>query len=393
MTSQLLSRSSVPPRHIFDFFLTFFIFVLSCCFAGCEPEECIVVQDPSKPSQGETLTAAWPNSFSDPGGSHEEAAELACEMGINEITLAFYIFTDSLNPSRVQIYSDPANPTACSTCTASDASLDEFIRYLRNKGFRVRVIPYLDLGNWCKNPSQLWRGFISPDKNNSGPFFDSWTQVLVHYAALAQAAGAQEFFVGMEMAALSTDLDALPYWEDLVDSVRSVFSGDVGYGLTAPNDVSKSAMDWSELGKVSKSFTDLFDVIGVDLWAHLSSAALPSTGVLADGYVEMWNLIDQELQRLGNPRMLFTEIGAVNEVSCAKHPEWVDLAASVSPQCQANNVEAIFETFYGVVHMNLFQDILQHTCTGDCSPPPGTNDDRYALAAQAQDIVKSFTGK
>lgn len=132
----------------------------------------------------------------------------------------------------------------------SDAALRRSIGYARGLGLRVLLKPHL----WIPG---TWPGALRPrDAASCEALVGSWSELTMHYAALAQETGAEAFTLAVEMDEVARGCPTA--WRALIARVRTVFFGTLTW-----------AANWGEPEAVP--FWDALDVIGVDHYAPLST--------------------------------------------------------------------------------------------------------------------------
>lgn len=164
-------------------------------------------------------------------------------------------------------------------------------------GFRVMLKPHVDYY------SGGWRAAITPDK--AGTWFAAYTAMMVKYARLAAETGVEMLCIGVEYA-VATQPQYAKGWEQLIDSVRTVFSGRLTY---AANWSPAFAMSKAELDYIP--FWSRLDYIGIDFYSGATNnevAALPSYEDVYTRMLARANRIEKMVRRTGQ-RVLLTEVG------------------------------------------------------------------------------------
>ncbi|MBI5080356.1 MAG: hypothetical protein HZB17_03490 [Chloroflexi bacterium] len=196
---------------------------------------------------------AWSRTAYSSSGSNRTLSQQIKPMGVTWISLLVTCYQGKA--ASTQIVCDSRKGY-----TPTDESLIYVIRYAHSLGMRVMLKPHVDLTN---DPTQ-WRGSINfgGDEGAWKAWFDSYTQFITHYAALAQTAGADYFVIGTEMQGTSHRADQ---WRGVIKAVRAVYSGPVTY-----------AANWGEEENVQ--WWDALDAIGVDAFYKLTEADNPTVG-------------------------------------------------------------------------------------------------------------------
>ena len=108
----------------------------------------------------------------------------------------------------------------------------------------------------------VWRGVLCQDfgAEQWTAWFRQYSAFIVHYASLAQEAGADEYFVTHELATCE-QYGPAALWGRLIDDVRAVFHGKVA-----------AALNWGPFvtGQIVPTWTAKLDYIGVDCYFDLN---------------------------------------------------------------------------------------------------------------------------
>lgn len=191
--------------------------------------------------------------------------------------------------------------------TISDSALEALTQDARAAGLAVTLTPKFFVGSY-----QGWRGGYNPP--DPATFFANYTQMVDHYAAMAQATGMSMFFVGSEM---DHTLGYVSRWRNLISSVRSQYQGQLSY-----------ANNWDSVDKVQ--FWDALDLISVSAYYPVSNAEYPTEAQLQQGWTDFkepgstvgnnWvGLLASVAQRWHKP-LLFGEAGYMASTYTGKSP-------------------------------------------------------------------------
>jgi Ca2+-binding RTX toxin-like protein len=271
--------------------------------------------------------ASWWNGGYATASAGQSLDEIA---GVNAnavaITASYYV----QSATSSDIFADPNK-------TESLANVATAIDDAHARGLSVLLKPHVD------PVDGTWRARLAPD--NVEAWFSDYKAILLDYARMAEAHGA-------EMISLGTELDSLvgpayrAYWVDIVDSVRAVYSGKLTYGA-----------NWDAAGKVS--FWDKLDFIGIDAYVPVSSATQGSladfvagwTSVPSDSYFrnifEGKSPVDyyhQLSQQSGKP-VIFTEVGYRSLDRAASNPGDSGMAGAADAQEQVDLFNAFFHVW------------------------------------------------
>lgn len=169
-----------------------------------------------------------------------------------------------------------------------DEGVIALINYAQTKGLKVMVKPQIWMldgvftGDFSLNTETQWSSFETIYKN-----------YIMHFANIADSMNCELFSIGTEF---KTFVEERPqFWSDSIDSVRTVFSGDLTY---AENwDAFQNFPHWNQL-----------DYIGIDAYFPLSNASTPTVQECIDGWAPHLTSIASVQDQAGIP-VIFTEFG------------------------------------------------------------------------------------
>jgi hypothetical protein len=148
--------------------------------------------------------------------------------------------------------------------SVSDLDLIAQIRQAESDGLQVLLKPHVDPADGT------WRALQTP--KNIPAFFANYQNFIVHYAQIAQETGVQTFSIGCELQSL-TGQPYLPYWTQIIQAVRAVYSGQLTYASAT-----------YEIGTVS--FWNQLDIIGTDAYERTSNQLDPTEAQLQAGWTQ-----------------------------------------------------------------------------------------------------------
>ena len=157
----------------------------------------------------------------------------------------------------------------------------------------------------------------------------SYTNFILHYAAIAEKLKTEIFCIGTEMDYFQTNRPQ--YWVQVIKKIKTKYSGKITY-----------AANWDEYKRV-KFWKDL-DYIGVDAYFPLSNKKTPTETDCTQG----WKKYKEELKgiSLKNERpILFTEFGYCSSDSAAHEP-WRSDRRKINLLGQLNATNALFTSFW-----------------------------------------------
>lgn len=225
-------------------------------------------------------------------------AQIALNGGnLTELSPTWYMESATSNT----MFPCPISPIDFDRCrgVVSDSKLIEMIRAAHSEDLEVMLKPQLLIAG---KDGPEYSGDIQP--LNWNEWFVNWTDVVVHYAIIAESEKVEILQIGNELV---SSLIYTTQWRNLIDQVRQVYSGKLSY---ADNSIS--------YGPSRVSFWDDLDYIGVSFWPPATGAF----GVSETKYptVEemshVLNLVisrnlDRAVEKFQIP-VIITEIGTAN---------------------------------------------------------------------------------
>lgn len=288
--------------------------------AGQEPGEgdgsAIEMPAPRGPQQNGVTFVLEGRGFS--ADAQRSLRELA-DTGADWVGFAFTSYQDRLTSTQI----------GSTTRTPRDADLENVVAFAHRLGLKVLLKPGLGLSNDAGH----WSGEIGSAFTNETQWQD-WFQAyrahLGHYAALAQAVGADELSIGNELdGTIQRDAE----WRSVIADVRALFSGPVTYGA-----------NWGTESKTP--WWDALDYIGVSAYYPLTNQLSPSLDELKAAWRERATELADLSAEWERP-VLFTEVGYFSlsgsnrgAFTCCSTAGTIDLDE------QANAYRAVFETVY-----------------------------------------------
>jgi len=214
--------------------------------------------------------------------------------------------------------------------TATDEALVAAIVEAQALGLEVMLKPHVDLVDGG------YRGGIEPASTQQ--WFESYGEVIVGYARLAEQHDIPQFVVGTELAGTSSDTAP---WRDLIAGVRQVFSGSLTYA--ANHDEFPNVQFWDDL-----------DFIGVDAYFPLAEQPTTDLGRLTVA----WDPIIDELGKVARAferSIVFTEVGYPSQEGASVQPYNPSLSTVVSNDEQEAALRAMLssvdgQTWFGGFH-------------------------------------------
>jgi hypothetical protein len=183
--------------------------------------------------------------------------------------------------------------------TASDESVRQVIRFLRARGAKVMLKPYVD------SRDGVWRANFKPKSVNG--WFGSYRSFINHYAEMAEVEDVEMLCVGVEYN--WCDRNQRDRWLYVVETVRDRYRGPLTY-----------AAHWRNYQKVS--FWDAVDYVGVDAYFPLSKEDDVALSTLVKGWREPLDELERWRYRvrLSDKEVIFAEVGYQSRPGCWKTP-------------------------------------------------------------------------
>lgn len=245
--------------------------------------------------------------------------------GANYVTITPGWHTDTLTSSNV----DRKERTPA----------DELLIYTINRahsiGLKVFIKPHID------PKTGEWRAKMNP--TDKATFFKNYKNMILHYAKMSQSYKVEQFSLGSELYALSTNKANEPYWRDIITETRKAYNGTLTFNANA------SATNFDE---TTLPFWDALDVIGLSMYYPLSEDDNYTTESLQNS----WRIIDKNfvepLYTKYKKPIVFTEIGYRSMNGAAEEPGDYKVKAEVDLQEQVDLYNALFNYWEKKLYMS-----------------------------------------
>lgn len=215
--------------------------------------------------------------------------------------------------------------------TPTDDALATAIDYAHSIGLHVMLKPHLET-DYIE-----WRGNIDPP--NRDAWFGSYDTMLLHYGAIAQAHGVEDYCIGTEllkMANPSYNSTNTGHWQKMIEDVRKIYSGKLTY----------SANWWGELDTIE--FWPQLDYIGISAYYDLYHAQNSSVAEQMNSWDNWKKGVIEPIAQKFNKSVVFTEIGFRSIEGTYRNPWDWSRDGNYNEQDQANSYEALF-SYWGNV--------------------------------------------
>ncbi len=194
-------------------------------------------------------------------------------------------------------------------------------------GMGVAIKPHL----WVRE-RDTWHGRIAmKTEADWRAWFEGYRRLLLKFAAVAEAGGADLFCIGTELSGTSgREAD----WRALIREVRAIYRGPITY-----------AANWD--GEAEQvAFWDALDFIGIDAYYPLSKRASPSVDDLVAAWGPILGRIEGLNRKYGRP-VLFMEVGYPATEGAAQAPYREERGGALDLMGQATCYEALFRACLG----------------------------------------------
>lgn len=263
-------------------------------------------------------------------GSDPSAEELSAlrELGVNCIAIMPYGYQDGATADEVIGY--PGNPGRSEffrfvDSTMMDDDIRREITSARKNGMGVVVKPHIWSNDFWRGGRE-WHGTIRQDSMNHGRWWESYRRFIIHYAALAEEGGADEFCVGTELVLMSTRYPA--EWRKLISEVRAIFKGRLSYAAHWDTEFSDITF-WNDL-----------DYIGITGYFPLDASDSATVSELVEAWIPHKNRIGTIARKFDRP-VIFLEAG-YRAMSAPHRRPWESEGREPDPDAQARAYEALF---------------------------------------------------
>ena len=257
---------------------------------------------------------------------NEELDNLA-DIGVEWVRIQTFLYQNNIHSSS--IFADRNK-------TASDESLEYIVNKLHQNNFKVLFEPVVSLEH---TKSGEWMGTIAPDNWDS--WFESYNNLIEHYAKLAQKNEVEQFVVGVELNSTHRFKEK---WEQIISNVRKHYQGLTIF--VANFDAYETVSFWDKLDAIGMNF--YFPINRRDdlylPWSEVKDDYNdPSYEDLLEGW-QLWvNTLDIWQEKISKP-IVVTEIGYVSQRGCTYQP-WSWYLGEADYEEQYLAYKALFEVW------------------------------------------------
>jgi hypothetical protein len=269
--------------------------------------------------QGASIQSKNPQDFA--SESFKQSIRDLKATGANSVSLIIPYFQSSSSASDIY----PANHGP------SDETLIAGINYIHSQGMDVMLKPHLESG------TDSWRAMISA--NDRAAWYRNYSAMLNHLGDIGKQTGVESIAIGTELISMATNTsnaDNTEQWVNMINSLRSHYSGKLTYSA-----------NWGNPG----SFTDeahhigfwpQLDYIGISAYYNLNASSNSYASLKAAWDIYRTRDIEPLYNQYHKP-ILFTEVGYRSVAGAHNEPWNYALGGGADLQEQANDYEALFK--------------------------------------------------
>jgi hypothetical protein len=247
---------------------------------------------------------------------HKNVDEIAA-LGADSLSIVVDVRQE--NGTSTQIFLDQR-------LTPTPEQLTTLIKYAKSKKLRVLLMPIVLLQNPRGNE---WRGTLKPESWDQ--WFDSYREIVKHYAIIAQGSGVDILSVGSELVSAEGRVEQ---WTRTIRMARKIFKGKLTYSA-----------NWDAYTRVP--FWDQLDLVGMNSYYTLGDDA----NVSVDEIVRRWHAIQRDLftfQKKTKRPVIFTEVGWCSLANAASEPwDYTRTSLPLDLELQRKLYEGFFQAWQG----------------------------------------------
>jgi hypothetical protein len=304
--------------------------------------------------------AAWWHGLYQTVDSDRLVTQVIPSSGANWIAIIPTCYQDTITSTSISCTNDPR--------TVTDTELIHVIQLAHANGLKVLLKPHVD------SQDGRWRGEINFGNNESAwqNWFASYTNMISHYAQLAETLHVELFSVGVEYEQTS---HRQAEWRNVISTVRTIYHGPLTYAANWGGE--ETAIQW----------WDALDMIGVDAYYELTNKNNPTLAELRAGWQTHLSTL-ANLSQTWNKPIIFTEIGYRSIDGTNRHPWDWSSDAQIDLQEQAMAYQTILDLS---MNQTWLQGIFWWTWMPSDLTQSGPTDKSYAIYRKpAFPVLKGF---
>lgn len=305
--------------------------------------------------QGEFASAA----------SDQTLNEIVLPSGANWIAVIVKCYQDMLTSTEIDCENDER--------TATDDDLRHVIEQAHELGLQVMLKPHIDLTVMENSSTGRFQIGFGSDEAAWAAWFESYTNLITHYAALAQELDVEYFVVGTELWGTVHRADE---WRSIIRQVREIYDGSLTY----------AALTYLEPLQIT--WWDALDAIGIDAYFTVTLTTNPTLSQMRLGWMPTVTYLSWLANRWNKP-IILTEVGYMSVDGTNILPGDWSLPGEIDHQEQADAYRAVFEAFQG---QDWWQGVFWWSLSTD--PNQGGAEDRYYSFHDkpAEHVLRLFFG-
>ncbi|MFT3789390.1 MAG: hypothetical protein QM770_24955 [Tepidisphaeraceae bacterium] len=234
-------------------------------------------------------------------------------------TVKFVVDSRQENGSSSRIYLDMR-------MTPTPDQLGDLIRYAKSKNLRVILMPIVLLD---KPRGGEWRGQIKPESWDT--WWDSYREVLNHFAWIAQGNGADVLVIGSELVSTEGKTEE---WRETIRKVREIYKGYITY-----------SSNWDHYDGIA--WWDDLDLVGMNSYWKLGDDENVTVQEIEDNWKPIQQRVLEFAASKGKP-LLLLEVGWCSQANAAKEPwDYTQDSQPIDDDLQKRLYEGFFNVWYG----------------------------------------------
>ncbi len=210
--------------------------------------------------------------------------------------------------------------------TPTPDMLGQLIRHAKGRGLRVILMPIVLLDDPKNNE---WRGTLKPESWDK--WFDSYREIVGHFAWIAQANDVDLLVVGSELVSSET---REAQWRQTIRHVRGIYKGPLTY-----------SSNWDHYTVVP--FWDDLDLIGMNSYWKLGKDHTATVDEIRENWAKIQKDVLAFARQQGKPVILL-EVGWCSLANAAHEPwDYTPLDVPVDLDLQKRLYQGFFESWWG----------------------------------------------
>lgn len=240
------------------------------------------------------------------------------QLGVNSISINFPFYQTDWRANEV---------STNSINTPTMPELQALIEEAHLAGMSVMIRPIMDEQVFLADG--MWRGQIKPTDMDS--WFNSYEELLLKYAVLAQSTNVKVFNIGTELNSMQRKNPAR--WIALIENIRSVYHGEIMYSF-----------NWNSVYEIaSTEFVKSLDYVGIDAYFPLELPDNASRKQLEEAWKQV---INQFKTHLPQKPLIVTEAGILPVAGAYRTPyAWRLPGRQIDVEAQVNYYEATYNVW------------------------------------------------